>query len=56
MSSRKSSESQVESPRIFDRHVIRRIVLAIRDSHEPENPIAVGASGITSDGESERLT
>lgn len=41
---------------IFDRHVIRLIVLAIRDSPEPENPIADGSSQITSDGESERLT
>jgi hypothetical protein len=41
---------------IFDRHVICRIVLGIRESHEPENPIAVGASGIISDGDGEQFT
>lgn len=41
---------------VFDRPVIRRIVLAVRETYEPETPTAVGACGITSDGDSEQFT
>ncbi len=35
---------------VFDRDGIRRIVLAIQESGEAENPVAVGASGIAAKG------
>src|ERR1700733_13637770 len=40
---------------IFDRDAVRWIILAIQETGQPENAVAVGASGIAAEGDGEQL-
>jgi hypothetical protein len=41
--------------RVFDRHWVRRVVFLIQKSRQPENPVAIRASWVAAEGESQHF-